>query len=752
MLTHHINRFLSIRSPKTLQSLIEYHAYIITTGHHSTNVFISSKLISLYAYLHKPASSKQVFDSFNGYRDVFLWNSIIKAYFSNGMYPQCLDSYASMRVLTTLMPNQFTVPMVVSACAEVGDLVHGMIVHGLVFKVGMFEGSSAIGSSFVYMYSKCGHVDSARQVFDEMYLRDVVAWTSLVIGYVQNGESAKGLRCVCKMYRICGEDARPNFRTLEGAFQACGNLEAVYAGRCLHGVVAKSGLGCYTVVQSSILSMYSKCGTLEEAYMSFCEVPVKDIKSWTSIIGVYGKWGCITRSLGGFMEMLVAGIDPDPMVVSCLIYGLSNSICISAGKTFHGFMIRRHYQMVHNALVSMYCKFGLISYAENVFNGVCILEEEVWNAMVCGYGKVKCGVKCIDLFTEMLHLGINPDPYSLVSVISSCSQMGEMHLGRSLHTYAVKSLVKEHTSVLNSLIDMYSNLGEVAIARKLFCRTNKDIITWNTMISAYTHCGNYAEAFSLFNKMVLEGTKPTTTTIISMLSACAHMASFEKGEQIHKYIDQEMLSSNLTLATALVDMYAKCGQLEKSKNIFNKMTKRDIISWNVMISGYGMHGDAQSAIDTFQQMEQSNAKPNELTFLAVLSACSHAGLVDEGKSLFGRMGDYSLKPTLKHYACMVNLLGRSGYLLEAENLVLSMPIVPDGGLWGALLSACKTHNNPEMGIRIAKRAIECDPENDGYYVIVSNLYDSIGMWEEAEWMRNLMKERGVEKAVGWSAV
>ncbi|KAJ9559360.1 hypothetical protein OSB04_013974 [Centaurea solstitialis] len=181
-------------------------------------------------------------------------------------------------------------------------------------------------------------------------------------------------------------------------------------------------------------------------------------------------------------------------------------------------------------------------------------------------------------------------------------------------------------------------------------------------------------------------------------------------------------------------MYANYGQLEKSKHIFNRMTEKDIISWNVMMSGYGM-------------MEQSNAKPNELTFLALLSACSHAGLVDGGKSLFGRMGYYSLKPTLTHYACMGNLLGMS------EDLVLSMAlIVLDGGLWGAFLCACKTHNNPEMGIKIAKRAIECEPENDGYYVTISNLYDSIGMWEEAEWTRNLMKERGVEKAVDWSAV
>ncbi|KAI3768800.1 hypothetical protein L2E82_19634 [Cichorium intybus] len=230
------------------------------------------------------------------------------------MYPQCLECYASIRVFTSLLPNQFTVPIVVSAFAELGDLVLGMIVHGLVLKDGTFQETSAVGSSFVYMYSKCGYVENARQVFDEMRLRDVVAWTALVIEYIQNGESDKGLKCVCDMYKMSGDDEKPNSRTLEGGFQACGDLDSVYSGRCLHGVALKSGLTCSIALQSSIFSMYSKCGTLEEAYMSFSEVPVKDIKLWTSIINVYGKLGNIKQCLSGFIEMLSSGINPDPMV------------------------------------------------------------------------------------------------------------------------------------------------------------------------------------------------------------------------------------------------------------------------------------------------------------------------------------------------------------------------------------------------------------------------------------------------------
>ncbi|KAG5565254.1 hypothetical protein RHGRI_001220 [Rhododendron griersonianum] len=199
-------------------------------------------------------------------------------------------------------------------------------------------------------------------------------------------------------------------------------------------------------------------------------------------------------------------------------------------------------------------------------------------------------------------------------------------------------------------------------------------------------------------------------------------------------------------------MYAKCGQLDKSRKIFDAIKEKDAISWNVMISGYGMHGDAESAIEIFQQMKQSNVRPNELTFLAVLSACTHAGLVREGKCFFDRMRNYALSPNLKHYSCMVDLLGRSGNLHEAEDLVLSMPIAPDGGIWGSLLSACKIHNNAEFGIRVAKHAIEADPENEGYYVMIADLYLSLGRWEEAENVRAKMKEMGVRTRAGWSTV
>ncbi|XAR73379.1 hypothetical protein NMG60_11007330 [Bertholletia excelsa] len=747
----HLSFFLS-NQITDYKSLLRSHGFIITTGQ-TNNIFIASKLISLYSSFNKPYLSERVFESVH-VGDTFIWNSIVKAHFSNGNYSRAVEFYVRMR-LSNILPNTFTIPMVVTACAELHLLNYGIVIQGIASTLGLFADNSAVGSSFVYMYSMCGRMEDAARVFEEMSIRDVVAWTVLVIGYVQNDESEKGLRCLCEMHKVGGNGERPNSRTLEGGFIACGNLEALLEGRCLHSLAIKTGTSCAQAVQSSILSMYTKCGAPDESYLSFCEVGIKDLISWTSILALYARLGCIVKCLYLFWQMLVAGVYPDGIVISCLLSGFGKSMRVSEAKAFHGIILRRNYvnnQMVNEALLSMYCRLGLFAFVEKLFDRMRDLDKESWNLMVSEHGKAGLESKCIQLFREMQHLGLEFDSNSLLFVISSCSRLGATHLGQSLHCSAIKNFLHENVSIANSLIDMYGKNEKLATAWKIFCRTQKDTVTWNTLISCYTHSGHCTEALYLFDKMVSEGVKPNLATLVTVLSACSFIASLEKGEQIHSYIIERGIDFNIRLGTALVDMYAKCGQLKKSREVFEVMKEKDVISWNVMISGYGMHGDAESAIEIFQKMEDSNIRPNELTFLAVLSACAHAGLVKEGKFLFDKMGEYSVSPSLKHYACMVDLLGKSGYLHEAEAMVLSMPMNPDGGLWGALLSACKIHNNTEMGIRIAKHAIEADPENDGYYILIADLYTSLGRWEEAENMRMMMKEMGLGKGAGWSTV
>ncbi|KAG6571177.1 Pentatricopeptide repeat-containing protein, mitochondrial, partial [Cucurbita argyrosperma subsp. sororia] len=689
--------------------------------------------MAFYACHGQPAFSTQLF-RFVHPKDKFLWNSIIQSHFSNGDYLQAFDFYLEMRASSSL-PNQFTIPMVVSTCAELMMLNHGMNIHGLALKLGLFVGNSAVGSSLIYMYSKCGNAESASLMFNEITVKDVVAWTALIIGYVQNNESEKGLKCLFEMHR---NGCTPNYRTIGGGFQACVDLDALVEGRCLHGLALKSGFLCFEVVKSSILSMYSRCGSPEEAYRCFFKLEQKDLISWTSIIAVHSKLGLMSECLHLFWEMQASGIIPDDIVISCMLLGFGNFDRISEGKAFHAWILKQCCAMsgiTHNALLSMYCKFGLLRTADKIFHSFHRSSED-WNTMILGYSNMGEKEKCIDFFREMHLLGIEPDLNSLVSVISSCLPVGAVNIGRSVHCYAIKNSIIDNVSIANSLLDMYGKRGNLTAASRIFHRTQqKDIVSWNTLISSYKQSGHPSEAIDLFDKMIKEKFNPNGVTCVIVLSACAHLASLDKGEKIHQYIKENGFETDITVRTALIDMYAKCGELETSRTLFNSMEERDVILCNVMISNYGMHGHVESAIEIFQLMEDSNIKPNALTFLSLLSACNHAGHMVEGRRLFDVMHKYGIKPSLKHYASMVDLLGRSGSLEEAEALVLSMPITPDGTVWGSLLSACKLHNEFEMGIRIARHAIESDPKNDGYYIVLSDLYGCLGRWEEVEKVR-----------------
>lgn len=602
-------------------------------------------------------------------------------------------------------------------------------------------------------------MDLARKVFDEIPVRDVVAWTALIVGHVQNGEPEKGLVCLRHMYRDGvsenDEKPKPNARTWEGGFLACGNLNAVREGACLHGVVIKYGFADASFIQSSVLAMYSKCGVLREAYKAFCEVMHKDLLCWMSVIGICARFGRMGECVRLFREMQENGICPDGIVIGCLVSGFANSMDVFGGKAFHGVIVRRNYvddEKVNDSLLFMYCKFGMLSLAERIFPW-CRGSGDGWNYMVFVYGRMGEVVKCVELFREMQCLGIRSESIGVVSAIASCAQLGAMNLGRSIHCNVIKGVLDDNILVTNSLIEVYGKCGKMTFAWRVFDMSEKDVVSWNTLISSHVHINLHEEAVNLFNKMVGEDQEPNTATLVAVLSACSHLASLEKGETVHRYINENGFRLNLPLGTALVDMYAKCGQLEKSRMIFDSMMEleRDVICWNAMISGYGMNGYAESALEIFKHMEESNVMPNEITFLSLLSACSHAGFVEEGKYVFERMLSYSVKPNLKHHTCMVDLLGRSGNLQEAENMVLSMPISTDGSVWGALLGHCKTYNQVEMGIRIAKYAIDSEPENDGYYIMMANMYSSVGRWEEAENVRRIMKERcSMGKKAGWS--
>ncbi|KAF7002216.1 hypothetical protein CFC21_017725 [Triticum aestivum] len=756
-----LHRFLASSSsaPPPLPVLLRLHALAATSGLCSRPDF-AAKLVSAYSSSGRPGLAALAFSA-SPCPDTFLWNSLLRSHHCASDFASALSAHRRM-CASGARPSRFTAPIAASAAAELAALPVGSSVHAYSVKLGLLvgDGSLAVSSSLVYMYARCGRIDDATKLFDEMGERDVITWTAVVSGCVRNDQGEKGMRYLVQMVRLAGDGgARPNSRTMESGLEACGLLGELSAGRCLHGYTVKEGIGDCALVVSALFSMYSKCDRTEDACVLFLELPEKDVVTWTSLIGAYCRRGLDREAVELFQEMVVSGLQPDEVLVSCVLSGLGNSGNVRRGKAFHAAITKRNFGdsfLVANALISMYGKLELVDAAGKVFGILHQRDAESWSLMVVLYCKAGLDVKCLELYREMHcrdHDEFLCDINSLVSTISSCSRLGQLRLGQSAHCFSIKCLLDE-ISVANALIGMYGRCGKFDLAYKIFgvAKVRRDVVTWNALLSSYSHLGHSNDALSLYDQMLTEGVQPNSATLITVISACANLAALEHGELIHSYVKDMGLESDVSISTSLVDMYTKCGQLGIARGIFDSMLVRDVVTWNVMIAGYGMHGDVKQALQLFSEMERGSIKPNSVTFLAILSACCHAGYVDEGRKLFIRMGKYRLEPNLKHYACMVDLLGKSGHLQEAEDMILAMPIQPDGGVWGTLLSACKMHDNFEMGLRVAKKAFASDPGNDGYYVLMSNSYGSAEKWEEIEKLRDTMKNHGVEKGVGWSAV
>ncbi|CAK9214662.1 unnamed protein product [Sphagnum troendelagicum] len=375
-----------------------------------------------------------------------------------------------------------------------------------------------------------------------------------------------------------------------------------------------------------------------------------------------------------------------------------------------------------------------------------------WNAMIQGHVKCGQGKKALELYGQMQQQGVQPDPVTFVGLLNACASSGTLEDGQRLHGDVIKSGCESVVYVANSLIDMYAKCGSIEDACKVFHNMPAhDLVSWNVMILGHVKCGQGQKALDLFQQMQHEGLQPDTASFVGLLNACASLRALEEGRRIHTYIMQTNCESNIYVSSSLVDislvdMYGKCGSVEDARRVFDNMPTRNVVSWNAMLGGYSLHGHGKQALELFEQMCQEGVEMDRITFVLLLSACSHAGLVNEGLCYFESMGSvYSIPATLEHYAFMVDLLGRSDHLHEAEDLVKMMSWDPDAAVWMALLGACRVHSNVEMGEYIAKQLVELNPGNAAGYVLLSNIYTAAGKWDQSAAVLQLKLDRGVKK-------
>ncbi|XP_047949873.1 pentatricopeptide repeat-containing protein At5g19020, mitochondrial [Salvia hispanica] len=655
---------------------------------------------------------------------------------------------ASLQSLQTILKNSATsfefalVSALKSISSSPSLISHGQQLHCLVLKSGL-NFNVFIQNSLISMYSKTGMFSCARSIFESSPKLDYVSFNIILSGYVKNGrlgdahklfEKMPLRNCVSYTTMImgfaqneCYEDAIALFRemrllgvvpgevTMASVLSAYARADGTRMNAMLlHGLVAKLGLDMRVIVSTNLVLLYSVSSSLHDARKIFDNMADKNVVSW-------------------------------------------------------------------NVMLNGYVKGGLVDLARDLFEEIPGKDVVSWGTMIDGYLQTGRLREALALYCEMRHTGSRPNEVMVVDIVSACGQATRLLEGRQFHALAVKMGItcydfmqatlihfyvachqvelaylqfeegtKDHVACWNALIAGLMRNGIVNEAAHLFSiMPQRDVFSWSSMISGYAQNGKHSLAIDVFHEMVGKGFKPNEITMVSVFSAISGLSTLKEGRWAHEFIHCNSIPINDNLSTAIIDMYAKCGSIDSALEVFDQIRDkaRKVCPWNAIICGLAMHGKAEASLMIFADLQSRKIKPNLITFIGVLSACCHAGLVEAGKSHFRSMtATYGLEPNIKHYGCMVDLLGRAGRLNEAEELVQNMPMEADAIIWGTLLAACKMYENTDVGERAAQNLAKVEPSHGPSRVLLSNLYADAGRWDDAFLVRRAMQKENLARS------
>ncbi|XP_077211689.1 tetratricopeptide repeat (TPR)-like superfamily protein [Tasmannia lanceolata] len=697
----------------------QIHARILKKGpFFYKNEYIETKLVIFYAKCDSLTAASDLF--FRLYRqNVFSWAAMIGLHCREGLNEKALLGFCEMQK-NGFFPDNYVVPNVLKACSALQWIGFGRGVHGYVLKMG-FGACVFVASSLVDMYGKCGLLGDARKVFDEIPERNVVAWNSMIVSYVQNGLNEEAMDI---FYDMRVEGVEPTRVTVSSFLSASANLEATGEGRQGHSLAVLYGLELDNILGSSLMNFYSKVGLMEDAELVFSRMVERDVVTWNLLISGYVQDGQIERALYMCRRMRSETLRFDSVTLTSVFSACSDSCDLELGKEGHGYSIRNNLVsdlVVVSSIIDMYAKCERIDDARRVFDSATQGDLVMWNTLIAAYAQFGLSGEALKLFYQMQLEGVPPNVVSWNSVILGFLRNGQVDEAK----------------------DMFSQMQSTGV--------QPNIVSWTTLISGLAQNGYEDEAILLFQQMQLAGYRPNTVSVVSVLEACTNLASLQYGKAIHAHVIRHELCPPLSVVPSLVDMYAKCGDIYLAEKIFEVMYRKELPSYNAMIFAFALHGQATKALALFNQMQKEGMEFDDITFTGVLSACSHAGLVDEGLKVFTHMlSIYHVKPSMEHYGCVVDLLCRSGDLGEALKFVAAMPFEPDAPILGSLLGACTDQHEIELGKYLSQHLYQLEPENLGNYVTLSNTYAATGRWAEVSKLRDLMKEKGMRKNPGCS--
>ncbi|KAE9610684.1 putative tetratricopeptide-like helical domain-containing protein [Lupinus albus] len=599
---------------------------------------------------------------------------------------------------------------------------------------------------------RSGRINEARVLFDSMGHRNTVTWNSMMSGYVHRREIAKARQLFDEMPH---RDVVSWNLIISGYF-SCRRSRYVEEGRKLFDQMSERDC----VSWNTVISGYAKNGRMQEALKLFNSMPQRNVVSSNALITGFLLNGDVDSAVAFFRKMP----ERDSASLSALVSGLVKNGQLNLAARilleFGNVEGEESYLVdAYNTLIAGYGQKGMVEEARRLFDGIPDDQSDgnegkrrfgrnvvSWNSMMMCYVKAGAIVSARELFDRMKER----DTFSWNTMISGYVHISDMEEASKLFS----KMPSPDALSWNSIISGYAQIGDLKLAKDFFDRIPcKNLITWNSLIAGYDKHEDYKGAIKLFSQMQLEGERPDRHTFSSVLSVCTGLVDHYLGKQIHQLVTKTVIS-DVPINNSLITMYSRCGAIVDACTVFNEMKLyKDVITWNAMIGGYASHGLAAEALELFKFMKRLKIHPTYITFISVLSACAHAGLVEEGRRQFNSMiNNYGIEPQVEHFASLVDILGRQGQLQEAMNLIDSMPFKPDNAVWGALLSACRVHNNVELAQVAAEALIKLEPESSAPYVLLYNMYANLGQWDDAERMRVRMEENNVKKQTGYSWV
>lgn len=720
---------------------------MVVWGLHS-DTFIANILLNSYSKSDSLLDARLLFDKIPS-RNLISYSTIISMYSQHCFCEEALIIFLELRRTSLDSPNEFILASIIRACSQLGSVNYGAQVHNLAMKTG-FDHDVYVGTSLIDLYSRNGSIEEARLVFEGLPEKSAVTWTIIIAGYAKF-RSEISLQLFSQMRET---DVFPDKYVLSSVLAACSTLEFLKGGKQIHAYLVRKGIEVDISVLNVLIDFYTKCHRVQIGRKLFDHMVVKNVISWTTMIAGYMQNCYDEDAMKLLSEMSKLGLRPDGYACTSILTSCGSLTALEQGRQVHCYTIKANLEsdeFVKNGLIDMYSKCDSLADARRAFD---VMEDHnmiSYNAMIEGYSRHEKLYDALCIFYEMRLNLFQPNLLTFVSLLGVSSALHALELSKQIHGLIFKFGFYLEIFGGSSLVDVYSKCSCVESARLVFEEmSEKDIVVWNAMFFGYTQQLGNEEALKLYSNLQFSGQKPNGFTFVAVITAASNLASLSHGQQFHTHIIKTGLEFDPFITNALIDMYSKCGSIGEARKTFKSKFWRDVVCWNCMISTYAQHGEAKEALTIFEEMIEEGIKPNYVTFVGILSACSHAGFLEDGLCHFDTMAQYGIEPGEEHYACIVSLLGRARKLFEAKQLIEKMPIKPAAIVWRSFLSACRITGNVELGKYAAEKAISIEPNDSGSYILLSNIFASKGMWNDVKKVRERMEDNGVMKEPGRS--